>query len=484
MKKIINMLLTAVMIFTINIATTKALEPEQIPFDLSSTVYNYGEAIDKIILDTSAFDIDTDSISTDTFKIYATATTPYTDPDILDLIAKDGLAHFGLYSDVERQIESISYENGKIILNLVTTKDTAGKGTLDFTANSETQKGCNLSVDIDYRIELNSPIELADGTQLNSTDIQFTQNDGIINDEISQFTAGELNGFKYQFYTPENADDGQKHPLIVWFHGGGESGYKGVLYNNESQLKANRGAVCFTTAEAQEIFGGAYVLAPQTPNEWSDSLDDAKSLIDEIIKNNNIDTNRIYAYGCSAGGYMTLDMVVKNPDFFAAAVATCPAIDQANINRYGEGRIITDEELLSTKNTPIWVIQAKNDTTVKYEESALRIYNLLKDQNAILTSYENVTVDGDKYSGHEAWVYTALNMPENNGEHVWQWSARQTLKTPETVTDTETSKTESPANQKTESVKTGDTSLRELYLVLSTISLTVMGYQIFRRKMI
>lgn len=484
MKKIINMLLTAVMIFTINITTTKALEPEQIPFDLSSTVYNYGEAIDKIILDTSAFDIDTDSISTDTFKIYATATTPYTDPDILDMIAKDGLTHCGLYSDVERQIESISYENGKIILNLVTTKDTAGKGTLDFTANFETQKGCNLSVDIDYRIELNSPIKLADGTQLNSTDIQFTQNDGIINDEISQFTAGELNGFKYQFYTPENADDGQKHPLIVWFHGGGESGYKGVLYNNESQLKANRGAVCFTTTEAQDIFGGAYVLAPQTPNEWSDSLDDAKSLIDEIIKNNNIDTNRIYAYGCSAGGYMTLDMVVKNPDFFAAAVVTCPAIDQANINTYGEGRIITDEELLSIKNTPIWLIQAKNDTTVKYEESALRIYNLLKTPNVILTSYDNVVVDGDEYSGHEAWVYTALNMPENNGEHIWQWSAKQRLTVSESIPETSTPVIEQTTNKSTTSVKTGDTSSWELYLSLSTICLTVMSYHIFRKKAI
>lgn len=476
------MLLTAVMIFTINIATAKALEPEQIPFDLSSTVYNYGEAIDKIILDTSALDIDKNTITNDTFKIYATATTPYTDPDILEMIAKDGLTHCGLYSNVQRQVKSISYENDKIILNLITTKDTAGKGTLDFTANFETQKGCNLSVDIDYRIELNSPIKLTDGTQLNSTDLQFTQNKGIINNEISQFTAGELNGFKYQFYTPANADDGQKHPLIVWFHGGGESGYKGILYNNESQLKANRGAVCFTTKEAQDIFGGAYVLAPQTPNEWSDSIDDAKSLIDEIIKNNNIDTNRIYAYGCSAGGYMTIDMVVKNPDFFAAAVATCPAIDQANINTYGDGRIITDEELLSTKNTPIWVIQAKNDTTVKYEESALRIYNLLKDQNVILTSYENVIVDGDEYSGHEAWVYTALNMPENNGEHVWQWSAKQTLAVSENIPETSIPETEQIVNQSSTSVKTGDTSSWDFYLTLSTISLTVMGYHVYRKK--
>lgn len=52
-----------------------------------------------------------------------------------------------------------------------------------------------------------------------------------------------------------------------------------------------------------------------------------------------------------------------------------------------------------------------------------RVYNLLKDHKAILTSYENVNVG--EYSGHEAWVYTSLNIPEYSGEHVWQWTAGQ-----------------------------------------------------------
>ena len=68
---------------------------------------------------------------------------------------------------------------------------------------------------------------------------------------------------------------------------------------------------------------------------------------------------------------MTLDMVVHNPDLFAAAVVTCPAIDQKNINTYGQGRQITDEEIKAI-DTPVWLVQAKDDTTVKYEESALR----------------------------------------------------------------------------------------------------------------
>lgn len=55
-------------------------------------------------------------------------------------------------------------------------------------------------------------------------------------------------------------------------------------YNNLSQLKANRGAVALASDEAQNIFNGAYVLAPQTPHEWSENIDDATKLINNIIK--------------------------------------------------------------------------------------------------------------------------------------------------------------------------------------------------------
>lgn len=137
-------------------------------------------------------------------------------------------------------------------------------------------------MNIKYTITLNEGLPLKDGSELSN--IQFLQNEKIINEEIDKFSAGESNGLKYQFYTPNNANDGNKHPLIVWFHGGGESGFRGLHYNNLSQLKANRGAVALASDEAQNIFNGAYVLAPQTPHEWSENIDDATKLINNIIK--------------------------------------------------------------------------------------------------------------------------------------------------------------------------------------------------------
>ena len=38
-----------------------------------------------------------------------------------------------------------------------------------------------------------------------------------------------------------------------------------------------------------------------------------------------MDPYRVYIGGCSNGGYMTMNMVLRNPGFFAAAYPTCEA---------------------------------------------------------------------------------------------------------------------------------------------------------------
>ncbi|UWX56514.1 hypothetical protein NYZ99_10175 [Maribacter litopenaei] len=54
-------------------------------------------------------------------------------------------------------------------------------------------------------------------------------------------------------------------PLIIWLHGGGEGGTDPGI-----PLIANK-AVNYASEEIQEIFKGAYVLAPQTPTFWMQS---------------------------------------------------------------------------------------------------------------------------------------------------------------------------------------------------------------------
>ena len=50
-------------------------------------------------------------------------------------------------------------------------------------------------------------------------------------------------------------------------------------------------------------------------------------LIESLIKNNNIDSDRIYISGLSMGGYGTFDLVSYRPDLFAAAAPICGGAD-------------------------------------------------------------------------------------------------------------------------------------------------------------
>lgn len=44
-----------------------------------------------------------------------------------------------------------------------------------------------------------------------------------------------------------------------------------------------------------------------------------------VAANDDIDPNKVIIGGCSNGGYMTMEMILANPDYFAAAFPICEA---------------------------------------------------------------------------------------------------------------------------------------------------------------
>ena len=59
--------------------------------------------------------------------------------------------------------------------------------------------------------------------------------------EVDAFTYGQWDGMNYRLATPKGNRPANR-PLVVWLHGNGEGGVSADEYNNESQLRANRGA--------------------------------------------------------------------------------------------------------------------------------------------------------------------------------------------------------------------------------------------------
>jgi poly(3-hydroxybutyrate) depolymerase len=263
-------------------------------------------------------------------------------------------------------------------------------------------------------------------------------------DLTGRFSSKEGIDMSYAFHTPESTQE--KIPLIIWLHGGGEGGT-----DPSTALLANR-AANYASEEIQAIFKGAYVLVPQCPGAWMHNdkgvMTEGKEedmyhvALMELIQNfvtshNDIDTDRIYVGGCSNGGYMSLKLILEHPRYFAAGYISALAF---------QSQYITDEQIKSIKNVPIWFVQSADDQTTIPDKTVIPVYNRLKAAGAknVHFSYYDHVIDltglfggaGYHFTGHWSWVYCHANQcwkdfdgspVEVDGKpvHIMQWLAAQ-----------------------------------------------------------
>lgn len=390
-----------------------------ISYSLNAKVFDYGQNIVSIEIDTKGQgeNIPNKQIDKDTFKVFAKGTLPKDAGIVLD----DKTKSLGTF-EVEREIENIYVnDKGNIVINLKYGKDVVGANTLSYVTGDVSR---NVLMDLEYRVDQKKKIK--------DYKTGFHIQGKIVDEEADKFVAAKSkSGVNYQYFKPVNKDDGKKHPLIIWFHGNGEGGYKDYQ-NNVSQKLANRGAVAFAEDKTQKIFGGVYVVAPQADDTWYNNytkgyIKSVKAMIDEFVSENNVDKNRIYIFGASAGGYMSFRMMIEYPDYFAAFSTSAAALDKAATSG---GVATTTQDLMKIRNKPLWMVHAQNDPTISYENTSKRVYDVLSKYGAILSSYPNVKIGETEYNGHWSWIYSLRNMPVNDkGEHLFEWMARQNLKT-------------------------------------------------------
>ena len=352
-------------------------------FTLKGHTFDWGEGINQVVISVPNVNFSRSDIDAETFKVLATATHP------------GGTA----YEDAKRVIESVSAGNGTITLNLNCDFGAAGAGTLAYT-------GRNVVTTLSYDVQQTKPITLRNGDKVEINTFRYEQVGQWTNDEVDAFEYGSKDNVVYRFFKPANYDDGAKHPLLLWLHGAGESGN-----NNETQIRANRGALGWVTPEAQEIFGGAFVLAPETNSGWSDA--DCKSvndLIFELAEEYNIDLDRVHVAGCSMGGGGTVRIATTYPDTFATVTPICAASNA------------TDEKLKETlSDKEVWFIHAANDTSVNVEGSR-HMHEVLP--NSHYTEYPNNLIDGFDYPGHWSWIWFGNNDPKlDDGTTIFEWEA-------------------------------------------------------------
>lgn len=159
------------------------------------------------------------------------------------------------------------------------------------------------------------------------------------------YTNAVPDGYNFWFYRPDDEEGESVHrPLLVFLHGAslcGRNLEKVRRYGPMDALKRGRAIDC-------------YVIAPQNPGgSWSPQK--VMNLIEWAEKNWNVDSDRIYVYGMSLGGYGTIDVCATYPDRIAAGMAMCGGA--------------TVRDVSGLNKMPLWIIHGTADRAVPVSAS-------------------------------------------------------------------------------------------------------------------
>ncbi|MEI7801056.1 MAG: T9SS type A sorting domain-containing protein [Bacteroidota bacterium] len=128
----------------------------------------------------------------------------------------------------------------------------------------------------------------------------------------------------YHVHVPANYNGTSNLPLVLAFHGGGNLGWSNLEYYSELKLKSDSSGFLLVFPQGKKyttsmFFGwnAGTCCYPNSTNN-TDDIGFVNLLLEALIQNYNIDTNRIYACGNSAGGMFSLRLACEMSNRFAA----------------------------------------------------------------------------------------------------------------------------------------------------------------------
>lgn len=181
--------------------------------------------------------------------------------------------------------------------------------------------------------------------------------------------------WEFPFVEYSGGIETEKVPLIIQLHGAGERG------NGKEDLEkvdVHGFSKYLKTAEHNCV-----VIMPQCPIDtfWVARVESIVKFIEHIIKEFNVDEDRVYLTGLSMGGYGTWFTAMARPDLFAAIAPICG------------GGMAWNAGVLKM---PVWAFHGANDTLVSPTQSD-EMVSALKDSGADVTY---TRLDG---VGHHVW---------------------------------------------------------------------------------
>lgn len=182
-------------------------------------------------------------------------------------------------------------------------------------------------------------------------------------------------------YVPPGYEAGtDKHPIILFLHGAGESG-DGVT-NLFGAMTAHGPAKLINQGDTYFADSGFLVFAPQSPGGWDQNQ--VHNLLGYIAANFRVDPRRVYITGLSMGGGGTWNYAAARPGRASAVLPICGAAGPGNGMPF--------------VGVPVWAFHSWGDGTVLRTDSIGWVDNIADatagvDVPTVLTGYPHMNGD-------------------------------------------------------------------------------------------
>lgn len=247
----------------------------------------------------------------------------------------------------------------------------------------------------------------------------------------SESTTGVIDGMSYRYFLPSGYDSSKEYPLVLFLHGSGESGT-----DNLSHVRPHiSGLIDKTYSDYPAI-----LVTPQLPQSfgWSpyQPIDKTGDLLDLLVNDLSVDTNRLYVTGLSMGGFGSMEYLQRynGEEISDLKFAAAAPLSGASISTSREG---VPEKI---REIPIWLAHGSNDGAVNVSTSK-NTFSVLADLDSpseisfseTLLGGPTAIVGNLRYtelvgSGHNIWS------PIYKNEEFYDWMFAQSLAVPEPST--------------------------------------------------
>ncbi|HEX3725964.1 MAG TPA: dienelactone hydrolase family protein [Pirellulales bacterium] len=198
----------------------------------------------------------------------------------------------------------------------------------------------------------------------------------------------------YLLYLPQDYEQKDNWPLMLFLHGAGERG-------SDLELVKKHGPPKLIEEGEQFPF---IVVSPQCAlgSSWNTQYLELTALLDDLGRKLKVDADRVWLCGLSMGGFGTWALAAYSPQRFAALVPIC-----------GGGEVMAARRLT---RMPIWAFHGAKDAVVPLARSQ-QMVDALKDNKQL-----KFTVYPD--ANHDSWSATFAN-PE-----LYEWLLKQNRSSP------------------------------------------------------